>query len=75
MELFGLLKPFNEELGSLLAVDLEEVGVEVGRVRHLGLTTPSPRVLVIDLADEPLVRLVTVHFKLSGQGCLHGSLE
>ena len=33
LELLGLLESFDEEFASLLSIELQEVGVEVGSVR------------------------------------------
>ena len=53
IKLLRLLVSLNEELASLLTVDLEEVGVEVSGVDGQGLVAPRFRGLVVDGANEP----------------------
>ena len=74
-ELLNLLVPRGEVLLSLLSIDLEEVGIEIGAVGREGLVSPCSCGLIINVANEPLVGLLTVHLELFGERCLHGSLE
>jgi len=73
--LLNLLVSLREVLLSLLSIDLKEVGVEVGLVSGKGLISPLSCSLIIDVTNEPLVGLLTVHLELFGERCLHGSLK
>ena len=55
LELLGLLESFDEEFASLLSIELQEVGVEVGSVRGQGLVAPLTHALIIYIANEPFV--------------------
>lgn len=75
MELLGLLIPLSEVLLSLLPVHLDEVWVEVSRVRCQRLISPNLVVFIIDCANEPLGALLCVHLKLLRKWSLHRRLQ
>ena len=73
--MFERLIPVDEVLAPLFSVDLQEVWVEVGRIRGQRFISPQASVFIIDDSNEPLVRLVSVHFELFRQRSLDCSLQ
>ena len=64
LNLFDLLIALNKELLPLFTVKLKEVGVEISRIGWKGFISPGPSILIIDIAEEPLLGVVAVHFEL-----------
>ena len=75
LELLRFFVPRLEVLLSLLPVEFEEVGIEVGRISGQRLVSPGPSILVIDDSNESLFRLISVPFELIRQWSLHGCLN
>ena len=75
LNLFDVFIAFNEEFLSLFTIKLEEVGVEISRISRKSFISPGPRILIIDVAIEPLLGVVAVHFKLFRKWCLSRSLN
>ena len=64
LNLFDIFIALNKVLLSLFTVKLEEVGVEISRISWKGFISPGPRILIIDIAEEPFLGVVAVHFEL-----------
>ena len=75
LNLFDVFIAFNEEFLSLFTIKLEEVRVEISRISGKSFISPGPRILIIDVAIEPLLRVVAVHFKLFRKWCLSRGLN
>ena len=75
LNLFDVFIAFNKEFLSLLTIKLEEVGVEISRIGWKSFISPGPRILIIDVAIEPLLSVVAVHFKLFRKRCLSRGLN
>ena len=75
LNLFDVFIAFNEEFLSLFTIKLEEVRVEISRISGKSFISPGPRILIIDVAIEPLLSVVAVHFKLFRKWCLSRGLN